>query len=491
MLKFAVIADIHLSYLTDTVQHKAFEFACEKIKNADVDAVVCLGDATAYGDVSAAEYFVEKMEALSLPQLRILGNSDVRNKETIKDIGRLVTEKELYISGYRLVGIDTSEETIKEEDRELLASSDEKTIVFMHHPYWCLKQQDAEMMQKFLDKGLFKALFCGHLHISETRGNVYLVQALDPDKAIGEPACVTYITVDDDGTITTEFDHFEAEMPEELDRYLGLSCFDPWTDIPYAIKHNLKNIELRPSAVELDRERLLTLVTEWRACGGCYLSLHMPDIGYKEGLIGVHEWEKAIDCAKTLCVDGITVHVPKASVRDMKGKAKQEIVHFVSQKVSELSPACKIGIENMHMTADDRVDEERRYGYTPSECKEVMELINEQLGKERVGLLLDVGHARNNAPFSGPYPVGTWYGEVGKYTIAYHVHQVEMHGDKMENHVPIKGMYGPLISYNGFAYAWNHGILNRAPMFLEIRGGQKNYCISVELFSGSDRKTGV
>jgi len=136
------------------------------------------------------------------------------------------------------------------------------------------------------------------------------------------------------------------------------------------------------------------------------------------------------------------------------------------------------------MTAKEKDDEERRFGYTPKECKEFMHLVNAQFGFARVGLLLDVGHARNNAPFSGSHPIGAWYGEVGQHTLAYHIHQVEMNDTKMENHMPIRGLYGPLISYCGFAYCWNRGILNRAPVFLEIRGGKDMYSISVDFFQG-------
>jgi len=347
MLKFAVIADVHLSYLEDTVQYKALEFACNSIMKSNANVVICIGDATAYGEIKPAEYFLRTMEALRLPQLRILGNSDMRTRENRRQMDILKTKKELKVSGYRFIGIDTAMEEISEEDFQLLDTSDENTIVFMHHPYCCLKEESAERVKQFLQVGNYKAFICGHLHYYEKQGKVYLVQALDPDKAIGEPPCVTYFTIDDEGNILVEHDYFEGKMPEELDKYLGLSCFQPEVDIPYAIEHSLRNLELRPSAVYFDREKLLDLIAEWRRKGGQYLSLHMPDFGYKEGIIGEKEWKDAISCANELCVDGVTVHVPLVSLQEMKAVAQPILLTFITQRIRELADTCKVGIENM------------------------------------------------------------------------------------------------------------------------------------------------
>ena len=219
------------------------------------------------------------------------------------------------------------------------------------------------------------------------------------------------------------------------------------------------------------------------------MSLHMPDFGYDEyGLTGEEKWEDAISCAKDIGADGITAHVPMASVGIVRAGAFHVLVKFFAEKIKELPKECSVGIENMHMTKTESDNDQRRFGYLPEECLEFMHAVNKEIGYERTGVHLDVGHARNNIPYSGPYPIGAWYALVGKYTVAYHIHQVEhafsvLIDDKsMNNHLPIKSIYGPLVSYCGFLHCWNTGKINKGPVFLEIRGGKEKYSVSVEYF---------
>lgn len=483
MTKIAVIGDIHLTYLKESVQYEALEFALESIKKSQADIVVCLGDATADGDINAAKYFLERMSEINLPKLFVLGNSDLRTEATKNDVRILETEKELVADGVRCIGINTSAGHISSADAELLNSSDNETLVFMHHPYWDgMTQGAAAIIKNFQENGNYKALVHGHMHCFRKDNKVFSLQALDPDKAIGEPPCVTYLVIEDN-TVNVEFDYFPVSMPENIDEFLGLSCFNPAIDIPYAAKNNIKNIELRPGAVYGDMAVLEQCIDEWRKSGGRYLSLHMPDFGYACGkMIGEKEWEDAVACAMRLGVDGITVHVPKVSVADMQCGAEELLLNFLVSQFSKLPANSCIGIENMHMTASEKDDENRRFGYVPHECIGFMNKINTIYGYERVGLLLDVGHARNNAPYSERYPIGAWYVEVGKYVVAYHIHQVTKGDLGMENHMPIKSLYGPLISYCGFAHNWNSDKINQKPMFLEIRGGMEQYKKSVEFF---------
>lgn len=482
MVKIAVIADIHLTYLKGTVQYDAFEFALAGIKKSQADMVVCLGDVTADGDVGAAKYFLKRMEEVDIPKLYILGNSDIRTKETVEEIKILQTNPQTEVGGVRCIGVNTSSGELSDDDIKLLQTSDKRTLVFMHHPHWCsMTEKGSASVKSFQENGNYLALIHGHMHYYEKNGNVYSVQALDPDKAIGEPPCVTYFIVDNN-EIRVEFDYFPSEMPVGMDEYLGLSCFCPETDIPFAVENQIMNIELRPSAVYDDYDKLSECVDLWRKNGGKYLSLHMPDFGYDGKIIGESKWDDAISFAKKIGVDGVTVHVPLVSLASMNAGADSVLTDFITNKIKQLPKNCTVGIENMHMTASEKDDSQRRFGYTPDECLQFMNMINAAFGYERAGLLLDVGHARNNAPYSEHYPIGAWYGEVGKYTVAYHIHQVTMGDNGMENHMPIKSLYGPLISYCGFAHCWNNNKINQKPLFLEIRGGVSLYSQSVEYF---------
>jgi len=42
-------------------------------------------------------------------------------------------------------------------------------------------------------------------------------------------------------------------------------------------------------------------------------------------------------------------------------------------------------------------------------------------------------------------------------------------GGALANHQPIESVFGPLISFSSFLWAWRNGQLRHAPMYLEIR----------------------
>lgn len=483
MLKLAVLADLHLPEETNAVQYDAFAFALNSIRRRNIDCIVCLGDITACGNLGAARFFLEQMNTVNAQKLIVTGNSDIRTPETAETVKMLETNKTVMLGDYRLSGICTADGNINAADRRLLMQADSHTLIFMHHPGWELNEESAAFMKKWVRTGTYRMLGYGHMHFYSHDGNVYGFQALDPDKAIGSPPGVTYVNLEE-RDIRVEFDSFPCGLPADLKEYMGLSCFDVSEDIPFAAEYGIRNIELRPDAAEAEPEKLSRLILDWRRRGGKYLSLHMPDFGLddKNRSIGDEKWKKSIAAANALSVDGVTIHVPKVPVYKMKGQERLLVLKDAVSKIRQLPKSCAVGIENMHMTGAEQPDETRRYGYIPWECLEICEDINRIFGFERAGLLLDVGHARNNPPFSQRYGLGSWYEVIGRKTEAYHIHQVSMLSEGMENHTAINSLYGPLISYCGFFHCWNQGRINHKPLFLEIRGGRKNYLPSLKTF---------
>lgn len=126
----------------------------------------------------------------------------------------------------------------------------------------------------------------------------------------------------------------------------------------------------------------------------------------------------------------------------------------------------------MHVTDADRSDwHNRRFGYTSEECERQITLLRDIPGL-RVGFHLDIGHARNNSPFSTRYPIGAWYELLGADVNGMHIHQVEQNPDgSLRNHRAVTGFFEPLISLSSLVMARQCGILHRAPMFLEVRDG--------------------
>ncbi len=481
MLKIAVIADIHLPETFGTVQYDAFEFALSSIKKNSPDCIVSLGDISAYGEIAPAEYFMKRMNEISIPKLFIMGNSDIRTKENIEKMRFIETEKVLDIKNYKLIGLNTSDGNLSDNDKSLLSSADKKTLVFMHHPYEHIKKDASAFVKGEIEKNRFLALFYGHMHYYERKDNIFSIQALDPDKAIGEPPCITYLNIDNDN-IKTEFDYFPVKKQFDIDKYIGLSCFDPISDLRYCADNKIMNCELRPSAVKLPQNEISDAIEYFRNQGGKYLSLHMPDIGYNEDLVGDDEFDRAIEFATQHDVSQITIHVPKASVSDVYSTGGDVIADYLYHKIKSLPDSTVVGIENMHMTKKDTTDNKRRFGYTPQECLYFIDKLNHLFGFERVGIVLDIGHARNNAPYSGKYPLSVWYTEIGGKIVSYHIHQVILENGAMDNHKEVTSLYGPLISYCGLIHLWNESRINRCPFFLEIRGGKDKYIRSLETF---------
>ncbi|MBR0143360.1 MAG: TIM barrel protein [Clostridia bacterium] len=470
-MKIAVFADAHVSSYENTSQLAALRYAVRRIREERPDAAVSLGDATAFGTKEAALLFRKETAELPCPKLFLPGNSDLR--AGAGEVRELVSEgRILDVGGWRLIGLDTSEGRLREEDKRLLEGDPGRSVVFLHHaPSEVCGGRD----KKRLDR--FPAVVYGHVHYGKREENEIAVRALDPDKAIGGPPSLLWLEAGEDG-IRTEYEPCMDFAPEEIAEYAGISCFDTGA-ILWAAENAVPSIEIRPGSVDWDREPLREALDAWRKSGGRYLSLHLPDFGSG---CDPAVMDRAVSFAGEIGTDGVTFHVPRIPVAEYEAW-KDRLADSVAGWIRALPEGCAAGIENLHMTTQEKDDGARRFGYTPSECLAFSDEVNARFGRERAGLVLDVGHARYNASLASVYPIGDWYAAVGKRIRAYHLHQVILLENGMHNHFPVDSVYGPLISYCGFSWCWNHGILAKRPAFLEIRG---DYRTSYAVFTGRD-----
>ena len=213
----------------------------------------------------------------------------------------------------------------------------------------------------------------------------------------------------------------------------------------------------------------------------------MPNIKYNgKDFSGKEEFLKGIEIAKKINVKGITVHPPKIkkSLLINDDKLFNEIITFYASAFRTLNKAVKIGFENIHKTKDEQGIEisELGFGYIPEDIILLSESVNKILNGNRVGLVLDVGHTKNNGTLSSIYTVGRWLEMVGDKTVAYHIHQVIKTEDGLKNHKSIENWFGPLISYASFFYAFVENIIKKVPIFIEVRG-KDNYVKSIEAFN--------
>lgn len=463
-MKLCLIADLHLPYHPDAVHYDVFDWALQDLQKKKADTVVFVGDFTANGHPDSLRIFRKKLAGFPVPAVVIPGNSDFRTPETAAEVRAMTSPLCTDLGGIRILSLTDGEHTISEETYALLDSADANTVVCAHHPFSCIPEPHRSRLTKWREAHPDVPLFFAHLHLAQRQEDgSCILPAADPDKNIGDSPAISYYDTD---TKELRQTHYHCPIPYDFAQYIGLSCRRPETDIEYAISRRLGCIELRGEALT-DADSILPLLKRWRAAGGHTLSLHAPEV-IVNGSYNTGVWKSFAEFAETVSADRITLHVPNLPSHTVTEEALGEIAGFVDKNLANLPNTLVIGVENMHMTAKDTV-ENHRFGYLPEECLRFMRILREHTSK-KTGIHLDTGHARNNAPFSQKYTSGAWYAEAGSEIVGYHIHQYARNSaGVLENHQPIGDWYGKFISYASFFRAWEKGQLAKAPVILEIR----------------------
>lgn len=467
-MKFCLMCDLHLPDNDGALQYDVLQWAFEDIQKKSADCVIYAGDVTCDGNEKVYRSFVDKMKELEIPFLYIPGNSDLRcaaSKDVIRNLASPIVND---INGITVYAVNDCDGTVDENTLCELEKADESSIVFMHHPINSLKADSKEKMLLWRNNHKETTLFYGHLHKSFENEMGISLQAMDPDKAIGENACIVYY--DTDSKICRKA-YYYCPVPTDLYSHFGISCYDIKRDIEFACEKGLKNIELRPNCSSYDETELCVLVEKWRNTCGENLSVHLPEVRYENGKAFVDDkYIKCIEIAKKLKADRLVQHVPVVSVKTVKedNTCLEKIVNLLCDYFNSIEHDIIIGVENMHMTSKDTADDSRRFGYIPKECLLLMEKLSLKCN-HKVGINFDIGHARNNAPYSQTYQISTWFVGVGKYIVGYHMHQVTYEDEVFENHMPITDIYGKLISYGSFFKNWAKERINKVPVIFEMR----------------------
>ncbi len=455
-----------------SVQYDALDWAIQDLTLKKADCVIVAGDITCDGNITSYNNFVKKISRLPMPVFYIPGNSDLRDSRFADEIKTMSSPCKTTIGNVTVFALNDCDKTVAKEQLDLLRDADENSIVFMHHPLK-FNRDDVGLCSDAM-------LFFGHRHVSEKNGNNVSLQALDPDKAIGEPPCITYY---DTQTREIEKAYYYAPIPHDFMDSLGISCYRPTDDIRFATENGIKFIELRPNVLKEDKNEIKTLVDEWRKSGGNNLSLHLSDVHFENGApFAKSEYFEQLAFAKELGVDRLTQHVPDIRLDTAEKDCLEKIAEFVANAVNSIGFCKTLCIENMHTKADDTACD-RRYGCTPEECFEFMSLVREKCNCN-VGFNFDIGHARNNAPLSQKYQISSWLAMLGRYIVGYHFHQVEKSANGFENHMPISDLYGGIINYTSFFKSWLSERINTAPVILEMRP-ENAYSVTLQTFKNN------
>lgn len=488
-MKIAFICDTHLPNDTNSAQYVYLKKIIEKMKEDGIETVISVGDITAFGQ---KEIFVTYLDDLSaFDHHYVIGNAEVRDQNT-KDYF-LETSNGFLIErgGRRFLGVDTPYNKIEECDREKVRTLSDGDVLVMHNYVESLEKDSRAFITELCAE---KALTIVHAHshmrrdFALGRSRVIGLRALDPDKSIGGYPCIDYI---DFGGEQVTYEEVAIKTPlsvlKDLRAHFGISCVDNLRDLTYALENNVYAVELRTNGADWTPDlSLLPLIEKWREKTRGYLSVHFPNLRYKNGeIVGKEQWYAATDYAIAVKADGLTMHHPRVRLCDMpeSGEVWKAFEELYLYTINKVPASVRIGIENMHMEAGEGDNPQRGFGYTPLEVSAWIDTLNAAVGDpNRVGHVLDVGHARNNAHIASIYPIGRWYEMMGNKAVAYHIHQV-LPAPKggMNNHNAIETWLGPIINFSSFFYNWERGRLNHVPVFLEVQGSV-NYQKSIDAF---------
>ena len=350
-----------------------------------------------------------------------------------------------------------------------------------------MPEDDKALLNAASRMGIIGLLVYGHLHYDKRHTwqgiRCEAVRGMDPDKAIGAVPGIAFFTRDQFGHWMRKNESFSVADParwkdedkQEFLCNLGLSAMgDTDGGIDFAAENKVPVLELRFGAWIQETEKYQQKLASWRQNGGKCLSIHFPDFSWDEnGFSGRETLEQAVRGALQLGADRITCHVPRVSVgtfadKDIAGKTADAAAEILRPLVAA---NIVIGIENLHMRPGEKADEERGFGYTPEEVLSFIAMLKQR--GVPVGLHLDIGHARNNAPYSQKYNVSDWL-TLGNHQInGMHLHQVAIDTDgSFLNHQPITEPFGKLISLASLFSAWRNGDIPKVPLILEIRKGK-------------------
>ncbi|MBN2449332.1 MAG: TIM barrel protein [Lentisphaeria bacterium] len=491
LMRLAVLADTHLPDCDRSSQEAALRWALGQAVCLGADGIALAGDLTAAGEPGSMARLVGALEGARAPFVLTPGNADLRTPSHAATHRARLSQPAAQLCGDILVaGLDSADGGVSAPEKVRLEGllrrqRPEGVVLVTHWPPGEWPSQDVEWLAGICARFPLELLVAGHKHRDEEGlfGSVplHLVRGLDPEKAQGgSPALAMFVR---EGTRWRRRDCSWPECDprtwdrierEGLWRCLGISAMGrTLEDTAAAAALRIPVLEVRASdAATVPASALATAVAAWRSAGGRVLSCHLPDLRWDEArgaVAGTGALRDAVSLALRLGVDAVTVHVPRATVAAMASPGATAWCAMAEAFGGLLGPlesaGVRIGVENLHRSRGEPADERRGFGCIPPECQAWIRVLAGRLPGTRVGLLLDIGHARNNQPLAAVWTLGRWLAQTGSEVVGCHLHQVTAQG----NHQPLHDPFGPTVSLGSLFWGWRSGTLAHGPLFLEIR----------------------
>ena len=443
-MKIAVLADLHFPDDPPAMHENILRQALEICRTSGTDLVVMAGDMAKAGAVRAGDRMIREMKTLPCPAIITRGNTEEEIPGFEQKIGFAAAFSTEKVEVFALEALHSAP-----------PPSGKFRILAAHRPIDPPPGVDL--------------VICGHKHWDASLPAREMVRGLDPDKVIGGPPAVTFLQITDRQVRRTE-----TVLPGfSISSWSRAEKMSLLNQMGVAIKNDAEQ-ELRRAAelgagkVEILhklRDAAVPAAKYLQETGG-ELSIHLPDISFDkpDAAAEIVRWGEDLGATR------FTAHVPKASLREMQDEKAFNRMADLYARTFALAPQAVFGIENMHMR-EGETEFERRFGYTPPEQMQIIRAVRERLPRQKIGAVLDIGHARNNDMFYRQYSLSQWYETLRGEIVAMHLHQVTEINGVVSNHTPITGWYQRLISLASFIRERELGNFAGAALFVECRGG--------------------
>ena len=488
-MRLAVIGDLHL---TESGKSLTYTFILpEALKAAEkgkADALIGIGDLTASGTEKQTLLLMKELEKSPLPFYSTPGNAETRSQCEKAAAAQNIPAPE----NIPVIFMDSSTSGVKKEDISRLASlpADSHFLLCSHYPPEMWQTEAKESLAEAQERRAVTGIIAGHVH----QDGKNTMRGLDPDKASGNPPAVVFMEQKEDGSWERSEHILEgmdpSQWPEEEKRsflsMLGVSCMrEPLETLEEAARLCIPVAELRYEALDNMSKDLFSAVEKWRKAGGKCLSLHLPNLRPHENGMDC-DLAKGVQYALMLGCDRVTLHVPEVTASEFPGKKNALTENFVKLLTPLMQKNIVIAIENLHTKYQKWDDSQRNYGCTIEECASWIKHLKNVTKYANIGFHCDIGHARNNVPFSIHEYMSDYYAEEHLPFKGFHFHQiVKIEEYHFKNHFPLEGFYDKVIALSGYFLARKKGLLpTDIPVILEINtpgGSVKCYKKFLEL----------
>ena len=252
---------------------------------------------------------------------------------------------------------------------------------------------------------------------------------------------------------------------------------DPIETVRETREFGLSCLELRPVDLDFSTSDLQRELSALRSERDIYLSWHLPNASWDTQITGEHVMSEHIQRALSVGVSHLTVHVPAAPAYLMEDATVWAQFEDAFDRLfrTAVAQGVRLAIENVHNTPGVRPEDPAcKFATDIDGYDRWIDAIDARFAdvpRAQVGAHFDVGHARNNGELGNMQPLGDWYARIGRRVLGYHIHQIRHDATvgKLTNHREMFAPFDLRISYAGFIHAWSNRLINRAPLFVEIR----------------------